>query len=280
MQPRGVFDVLDARRLLAVVIAVLVAGSFAAAGTLNVEGAGGLSLSITCDLPPGENAPPELSGRVCVAPSSDSVRDLPMMLYVDGVCRGLTGEAAGSFDVDADALGEGEHTLRVDAVEGRNLVASTGSIPFTVLSATEAAKRQVSSDELGGDRPSFIKLYKPKVYREIVYFNNREGDLEKHAFIRNGRVYITLTDLMRHIGGSIIWGPDDDEMMVHRNDVHVRVYPHSRTVVVNGVETQLDSTTLRKDNRTWVPVRPFAKLFGIATVWDFKDDRAYVTYQE
>ena len=115
---------------------------------------------------------------------------------------------------------------------------------------------------------------------EIVYFNNREADLEKHAFIRNGRVYITLTDLMRHIGGSIIWGPDDDQMMVYRNGVEVEVFPHRAIVNVNGVEMDLGRTTMRKANRTYVPVRPFVELFGIATDWDFQDDRAYVTYQE
>ncbi|MGC9317377.1 MAG: stalk domain-containing protein, partial [Armatimonadota bacterium] len=63
-------------------------------------------------------------------------------------------------------------------------------------------------------------------------------------------------------------------------DIQVIVYPNSRTVVVNGQEHTLDRTTLRKHNRTYVPVRPFAAIFGIATEWDFEDDRAYVTYQE
>ena len=120
----------------------------------------------------------------------------------------------------------------------------------------------------------------PRIFREIVYFNNREADLEKHAFVRDGRVYITLTDLMRHIGGSIIWGPDDDQMEVERNGITVELFPNSRTVYVNGVERTLDRTTLRRANRTCVPVRPFAALFGIATQWDFQDDRAYVTYAE
>ena len=278
--PRGVFAV----RALAVTAAVLAATLFATmavAGTLAVEGAGSLSLSITCDIPPSESACPELAGSVRVAPVSDEVRDLPLVLFVDGKVAGLTSSTRGQFDLNADALGEGEHTLRIDAVEGEQLIASTGSVPFTVLSAAQAAERQAAAPpDLGGGAPAFIKLYKPRVFREIVYFNNREADLEKHAFISNGRVYITLTDLMRHIGGSIIWGPDDDQMMVYRNGVEVEVFPHSATVYVNGVKTDLGHTTMRKANRTYVPVRPFAALFGIVTEWDFQDDRAYVTYQE
>lgn len=254
----------------------------ALAGTLAVEGAGGLSINITCDIPPADAASPEVAGPITVVPVSDDVCGMPLVLFVDGRVAGLTSGTSGRFDLNSEALGEGEHTLRIDAVEGEQLIASTGSVPFTVLSAARAAERQAAAPppDLGGARPAFIKLYKPRLYREIIYFNNREADLEKHAFVRNGRVYITLTDLMRHIGGSIIWGPGDDEMTVYRNAVEVRVFPNSSTVYVNGVKTGLGQTTLRRHNRTYVPVRPFAELFGIVTEWDFQDDRAYVTYQE
>lgn len=254
----------------------------AVAGTFTVQGAGNLSINITCDLPAIHPSQPELAGRVSIAPVCEDMRSLPMVLYVNGTVRGLTSDIRGQFELDADALGEGEHTVRVDAVDGEQLIASTGSIPFTVISSARAAERQAAPEpeSLGGARPVFQKMYRPKVYREIVYFNNREADLEKHAFIRNGRVYITLTDLMRHIGGSMIWGPRHDQIEVHRNQIVVTVYPNSTKVLVNGIERRLDRTTLRRDNRTYVPVRSFANLFGIVTEWDFQDDRAYVIYQE
>ena len=279
--PRGVFTVRTLAVITAILAATLFATTMAVAGTLAVEGAGGLSVNITCDIPPSESASPELAGSVSVAPVSDDVSDRPLVLFVDGRVAGLTSSTRGEFDLNTDALGEGEHTLRIDAVEGEQLIASTGSVPFTVLSAARAAERQAAATpDLGGGKPVFMKLYKPRVFHEIVYFNNREADLEKHAFISKGRVYITLTDLMRHIGGSIIWGPDDDQMMVYRNGVEVEVFPHSATVNVNGVEMDLGHATMRRANRTYVPVRPFVELFGIATEWDFQDDRAYVTYQE
>ncbi|HCA48326.1 MAG TPA: hypothetical protein DEP45_13535 [Armatimonadetes bacterium] len=267
--------------IAAILAAMLYTGTLAVAGTLAVEGAGGLSLNIICDVPPSESACPELAGSVCVAPVSDDLCDKPLVLFVDGRVAGLTSSSRGLFDLNTASLAEGEHTLRIDAVEGEQLLASTGSVPFTVLSTTQAAQRQAAAtSDLGGGAPPFIKLYKPRVFHEIVYFNNREGDLEKHAFVRNGRVFITLTDLMRHIGGSIIWGPDDGDMMVYRNGVEVQVFPNSSTVIVNGARMSLGRATVRKENRTYVPVRPFSQLFGIETVWDFQDDRAYVTYQE
>ncbi|NLO07624.1 MAG: copper amine oxidase N-terminal domain-containing protein [candidate division WS1 bacterium] len=268
-------------RALAVIAAIVFTTTLAVAGTLSIEGAGGLSISITCDLPQVESISPEVAGEISIAPLCDEVRAAPMVLFVDGTARGLTSDSRGEFKLNADELGEGEHTMRLDSVDGEQLIASTGSVPFTVLGATRAAERQaMAPPSLGGERPAFIKLYKPRLYREIVYFNNREGDLEKHAFVRNGRVYITLTDLMRHIGGSIIWGPDDNDMMVYRNDVEVKVFPSSVTVIRNGVPVSLGVSTVRKQNRTYVPVRPFAALFDIVTEWDFQDDRAYVTYNE
>ena len=275
---RGVF----ALRALAVIATVLFVTTIASAGTFTIEGAGTLSVAVTCDLPATDTEHPEIAGRVSIAPVSEEMRSVPMILYVNGAVRGLTSDTRGQFELDADDLGEGEHTVRVDAVEGEQLIASTGSIPFTVISSARAAERQAAAqaEPLGGPRPVFQKLYRPRIYREIVYFNNREGDLERHAVIRNGRVYITLTDLMRHIGGSIIWGPRHTQMEVHRNDVVVTVYPNSRRVLVNGVARTLDRSTFRKENRTWVPVRPFANLFGIVTEWDFQEDRAYVIYQQ
>lgn len=268
-----------ARPLLFTSLALLVIAPLAVAGTLTVEGPGGVSLAIFSDLPMTEEGPqPTLRGEVAIAPLTAGLAECPMMLYVDSRARAMTAEAGGEFTLDTTGLEDGQHTVRVDALRGETLVASTGSIPVQVLNAVAApAVRQ--APDLGGPIPSFNKLYRARVFHEIIYFNNREADLEKHAFIRGGRVYITLTDLMRHIGGTIIWGPDDDDQIeVQRNDVTVRLSPHSSTVYVNGVKISLGNSTVRKSNRTYVPVRPFCELFGIATEWDFGVDRAFVTY--
>lgn len=276
---RGVFAVsVSFRPLLVAVLSILGVASLATAGTLTVEGPGGLSLTMMSDLSMTEEGPqPALRGEIGIAPIAEGVQQCPLVLYVDGKPKALTAESGGEFSLDTTALTDGEHDVRVDAIRGEQLIASTGSIPVMVLNAVAAPVVQ-QAPALGAPRPSFNKLYKAKIFHEIIYFNNREADLEKHAFVRNGRVYITLTDLLRHIGGTLIWGPDDDQMQIVRNDVTVDLFPHSSTVYVNDVKTNLGWTTLRKQNRTYVPVRPFAALFGIVTEWDFAKDRAYVTY--
>jgi len=266
------------RPLLLATLSLALAVAPALAGTLTVEGPGGVSLAIMSDLSMTDEGPqPTLRGEVAIAPLAGQLGECPLMLYVDDRARAMTAESVGEFSLDTTGIEDGEHTVRVDALRGEQLIASTGSIPIQILnSVAPPAVQQVG--DLGGPRPAFNKLYKARVFREIVYFNNREADLEKHAFIRGGRVYITLTDLMRHIGGTIIWGPDDDEIEVQRNAVTVRLYPSSSTVYVNGVKQSLGRSTVRKQNRTYVPVRPFCELFGIVTEWDFDKDRAYVTY--
>ena len=268
-----------ARFLLAVAVILLAMASPTLAGTLTVQGPGGVSLLISSDIPMTEDGPqPALRGEVGIAPLAEGMAECPLLLYVDDHARAVTGEAGGEFSLDTTGMQDGEHTLRVDALRGEQLIASTGSIPIQVLNSVAAPAVQQVAGALGGPAPSFNKLYKARIFHEIIYFNNREADLEKHAFVSGGRVYITLTDLMRHIGGSIIWGPDDDEIEVYRNDVVVRLFPSSSTVYVNGVKVNLGHSTIRKQNRTYVPVRPFAELFGIVTEWDFDRDRAYVTY--
>jgi len=295
-----VFAVLaDNKRLLVLFTGVLIAASAATAGTLTLQGPSGLSLAIASEMPMDlEGSVPALRGQVTVSPVADIMRDQPLMLFVDDAARAMTHGAGAQFDLDTAEMDDGDHALRVDAIRGETLIASTGSIPVKVLNTVAPpAVEQVTVEEpplLGGPRPPFIKLYKPRIFHEIVYFNNREGDLEKHGFIRKGRVYITLTDLMRHIGGTIIWGPCDNQIEVHRNGIVVKVFPNRATVCVGemvedvanpqegrfvGFKMSLGVKTVRKQNRTYVPVRPFCEIFGVVTDWDFQQDRAYVTYQ-
>lgn len=295
----------DSKRMLALFAGMLIAASAATAGTLTVEGTTGLAVAIASETPiTMEDSVPALRGQVTIAPAADTLRDHPLMLFVDHAARAMTHGAGGEFGLNTAEMPDGDHTLRVDAVRGEYLIASTGSIAVKVLNSVAPAavqQAEIVVEEpplLGGPRPPFNKLYKPKIFHEIVYFNNREADLEKHAFIRKGRVYITLTDLMRHIGGSIIWGPCDQQVVVFRNGIAVKVFPNKATVCVSqdpanfaiaqqalrddrfvGFKMSLGVKTVRKQNRLYVPVRPFCAIFGVVTDWDLKTDRAYVTYQ-
>ncbi len=108
--------------------------------------------------------------------------------------------------------------------------------------------------------PAFKKFYLRRIPRELVWFNGREGDLEKHAITRKGYIYITLTDL--------VWGPRDSFVEVRRDNRTVRVFPGTAKVLVNSEVESVGAPTFRVAGRLWVPVRPFAELFGATAEWN------------
>jgi hypothetical protein len=114
----------------------------------------------------------------------------------------------------------------------------------------------------------FGKYYIRFIPRERVWFNGREGDLEHHAVIKRGDIaYITLTDLIRHLSGSVVWGPSASFVEVKRGGTTVRLIPGTGKVLVNGDAKSLGAASFRRDKLLWVPVQPFAALFGAKSEW-------------
>ncbi len=125
----------------------------------------------------------------------------------------------------------------------------------------------------------FKIIERKKIVREMVWFNGREGDFEHKPFLREGRVYVTLVDLMRHIKGTIIKGPPRDLIELERNNVLVRVLPGKSYVLVNGVETDVERVPVKRKEGLYVPLRFYCNLFGIAVEWNRVEHRAYVTFR-
>ncbi|HEY3396452.1 MAG TPA: stalk domain-containing protein [Armatimonadota bacterium] len=125
----------------------------------------------------------------------------------------------------------------------------------------------------------FIKLRRQYVPREAVWFNGREGDLEKHAIRRDGQLCITATDLLRHVGGTMVWGPGNNWVEVHRGDNTLRLIPGSRQVLLNGQSHQLLAPAARIAGNTWIPAANVCHLLGIAANWNADEQRLYVTYK-
>ncbi|NPV49465.1 MAG: copper amine oxidase N-terminal domain-containing protein, partial [Armatimonadetes bacterium] len=138
---------------------------------------------------------------------------------------------------------------------------------------TESALQQVNRPDVNSN---LNKVYRKLLLREIVWFDGREADLAKHAFRQNGQIYITLTDLIRHIGGGIVWGPEASYILVERGGTQVRVFAGTSRVLVNGRARSLSAPAIRIDNRTFVPVRSMLALFGVSSQWNTGQGRLYV----
>ncbi len=254
----------------------LILAAAAGANETVVRGSGDLRLAVTggerVRVPEG---PLVVRGKITLAPRADTLPGNYVTFLVDGESAYSTNDPMPRLNLDTTALPEGKHTVRIECLDGTRRVASTGDI------ALEIANQAVVS-QLGQARaaqPNFVKLYHKRILREIVWFNGREGDLERHGTMRGNHVLITANDLMRHIGGTIEWGPPGNLILLERGKVTVQIIPGSRTVYVNGQPRQLQVPAFQIGNRTYVPIRSVCKFFRIQVNWDVYTDRAYVTYQ-
>ena len=191
----------------------------------------------------------------------------------------ISNEARPTVRMDTTKLADGEHRLKVDAIglDGTKLASATDLV-LNVANAAGTLKEQVAAT-VAAPAPPFMMLYRRYIPREVVWFNGREGDLEKHGFRKNGQIYVTCTDLFRHIGGTILWGPTDNWIELHRNDTVVRVIPGSPTVIVNGTGQNLSAPCFRRDGQTYVPVQSLCAVLGLNTSWNSDEQRLYVTFR-
>ncbi|MBM3191015.1 MAG: copper amine oxidase N-terminal domain-containing protein [Armatimonadetes bacterium] len=264
------------RTLILGILGTLLLASAAGAGEAVLRGDGAVPLALSggrhVSVPGGPTA---VQGTVTVRPRVESAPGTWTHFIIDGQSQYSTNNPMPTMSLDTTQLAEGPHTLRIDSMEGDQRVATTGDIVLEV--ANTAVLSQVG--QAAPAQPGFIKLHHKKILREIVWFNGREGDLETHGTMRRGHILITLTDLMRHLGGTVEWGPPSNLILASRNDVSVRVVPGSATAYVNGKAARMPVAAFRQGNRTYVPIRAMCGFFGVRVDWDTYTDRAYVTYQ-
>jgi len=199
------------------------------------------------------------------------------ILYLDNRPALFANSRQAILNLDTTGLAEGEHELRVESGLGGEKLASA-SLLLNVANGPSALHRQIAATA-SQPAPVFQRLYRKRIPREVVWFNGREGDLEKHGFKKYGEIYITATDLFRHVGGTIIWGPTQNWIELHRNNVVIRVIPGSKRIYVNGQEQELATPALRRANRTFVPVAEICSVLGLHTGWNAEEQRLYVTFR-
>ncbi|MEI6501685.1 MAG: copper amine oxidase N-terminal domain-containing protein [Armatimonadota bacterium] len=262
------------RHLVILLLLAALAVAPAMAGTLTLTGTGAYALQIVGTAPLlATTTGAAVSGTITLSPGESLKEGLTSTFYVDSQARFVSALPRPELAVDTTKLSDGIHELRMDVSDGTQLAFSTGGIPIHVVNNSTV---NLIIGQTGGGNAPFVKLYRKILLREIVWFNNREADLEKHAVVQGGRVFITLTDLLRHVGGTIIWGPSKSYVLAERNSVKLRFIPGSSRVYVNGKRASLGHSTWRSDSRLFVPIRPVLALLGVDTDWNRLQGRAYV----
>jgi hypothetical protein len=220
---------------------------------------------------------PKVTGALVITPSPLKPVCDHIVFYVDEKARLTSTEPSPRLELDTAALSDGEHTLRLEAETNGKLTYSSGTIRFQVANKAGAAVAG-AFDRVAEEQPApaYEKTYRAVIGQEAIWFNGTEGDLERHAFISNGRMYITLNDLMRHIGGRIVWGPKGNSIDVTRNDKTIHLTPGSSKATVNSNPVDLRLPVTVHDGRTFVPARALCDLFGVYIEYNKTEHRAYV----
>lgn len=214
-----------------------------------------------------------VQGTIQLYPRQPLPQSLNSIYFLDEQPLLVSTNVQPQITINTAELSAGRHSIRLEALSGAQLAMSSGNIPLYVSkeALTNALFGQLSSSlsPLRNNNRKFAS-------RALVYFDNKEADLEQRGILQQGRIYITLTDLIRHIGGSIAWGPSGKYVIVQKNDIKVKIIPDSVRIYVNGQPRHLDRSTFRQDNRLYVPIRPLLAVFGLAPDWNPVVRRAYV----
>lgn len=256
-------------------VLVFFVGAGAQAGTLTLQQTDGLVLHLQGNhaLPPASDGAIVQGTVTLVLPQPLAPGQTAVLVLDDNEVQPLSTAGHPRWELDTRQLAEGLHELRLEITNGTRLAMSSGTLPLHV--ANQAAGLLPRQARRSGDDGS-AKAYRKAIKREIVWFDGREADLEKHGFVRQGRTYITLTDLVRHIGGNLTWGPKSQYIMVERSGLQVRVMPGASYVLVNGQRHNLGYPCPQIDSRTYVPLRPMIDLFKMRVHWNQIQRRALV----
>ena len=263
------------RLLLCLFAIVLAIPSFGAAKVLDTSSA--LDIKLEAEEPIlATQSGPTVRGALTVSPAPIKPFCDSLVFYVDDKIKLATDAPSPKLILDTESLSDGEHSLRIEAMRGGKLVLSTGSVALNVANEKGSAVLGQFIQIPEKQSPPFQKLYRAQLTHEAIWFNGLEGDLERHAFIDEDRMYVTLTDLLRHVGGSLVWGPKADYIEVQRNDINMRLTPGSSTASVNNNPVDIVNPVVVRSGRTYVPARAVCDVLGVYIEWNKQEKRAYV----
>lgn len=92
--------------------------------------------------------------------------------------------------------------------------------------------------------------------------------LDGPAYIKGGRTIIPVRAITEGLGATVVWNPETKSVTISKDGIEINLTMGSSTVLVNGVEQQIDAKAEITNSRTYVPLRFIAETFGLITNWD------------
>lgn len=101
-----------------------------------------------------------------------------------------------------------------------------------------------------------------------VIIKNNIIKLDGPAYIKGGRTIIPVRAITEGLGATVVWNPETKSVTISKDGIEINLTMGSSTVLVNGVEQQIDAQAEITNSRTYVPLRFIAETFGLITNWD------------
>jgi len=107
-----------------------------------------------------------------------------------------------------------------------------------------------------------------------------EKTMDVAPYIKNGRTYLPVRYVADALGVSddnIIWDPVNATVTIFKGDRIAQMTIGSTTLLVNGVQINMDAAPEITNGRTMLPVRWLAQALGATISWDAETQQVTVT---
>ncbi|MFB9328283.1 copper amine oxidase N-terminal domain-containing protein [Paenibacillus aurantiacus] len=113
--------------------------------------------------------------------------------------------------------------------------------------------------------PSVQKVWF-QVKSNLLTIDGSKTTMDTMPFVNQGTTYIPLRYLAEGIGAKVVWDASDDSVWIIAGENKAEFWLGADFMEMNGQRIEIGDPIIMKDNRTQVPVRFIAALFG----WDVR----------
>ncbi|MBQ8942206.1 MAG: hypothetical protein IJ062_10260 [Firmicutes bacterium] len=110
-----------------------------------------------------------------------------------------------------------------------------------------------------------------KIDDPVMTVNNSEKEIDGFGtapIISNGRTLLPIRAVVEEMGGSVEWNAENKQTELKYADTDIVLTTDSKTALLNGAETAIDTAPVIINARTFLPIRFIAESFGFSVDWN------------
>lgn len=106
--------------------------------------------------------------------------------------------------------------------------------------------------------------------------NNELKEMDTEVFTENGRTMIPMRFIIESIGANVDWDAENFIAILRYKGQKIDIPVDRDTIIVDGIEKKIDSKTILKDGRLFVPIRFIAESLGMKISYRPIDERVTI----